>query len=96
MRPEVGQLRYSSENLHGNLELIYGYGNIQFSYVPIPRSAVERGGDKVSKHPVELFVSTGNELSCCNITYSMWECKYIRRPKLKPTYAETFETLLAN
>ena len=48
MRPEVGQLRCSSENLHGNLELIWGPGNIQFLYVPMPRSAVE-GGSKVSK-----------------------------------------------
>ena len=51
MIPEVGQLRYSSENLHGNLELIWGPENIQFSYVPMPRSAVE-GVSKVSKHPV--------------------------------------------
>ena len=52
IRPEVGKLRYSSENLHGNLELISDLGNIQFSYVPLSRSAVEA---KVLKHPVYLW-----------------------------------------
>ena len=44
MRPEVGKLCYSSENLHGNQVLISGLGNIQFSYVPLPRLAVDMEG----------------------------------------------------